>query len=168
MSHRTFIPPLPTGFDQFGQEKAGSVLTRFTAALGVLGPLTIVPGPDMAAVPQCAVAACLRDALRTVGGITAGLLVRGALTVGSPWRTGPVSKALNPKSTIFCTGLLPTPPPSHLSAARAMMLLVLLHTTRTLPLAWLGSYVLLLSKARHVLEEPRTRRARSGGPRASR
>ncbi|WP_327249682.1 LysE family translocator [Streptomyces sp. NBC_01320] len=35
----------------------------------------------MAAVPRCAVAAGLRDALRTVGGITTGLLVRGALTV---------------------------------------------------------------------------------------
>jgi hypothetical protein len=48
-----------------------------------------------------------------------------------------------------------------------MMLLVLLHAILTLTLARLGSYVLLPPKARHLLEEPRTRRARSGGPRAS-
>ncbi|GAA2889434.1 LysE family translocator [Streptosporangium fragile] len=57
------------------------MLTHFAASLGVLGLLTIVPGPDMAVVTRRAVAAGPGDALRTVGGITAGLLVWGVLTV---------------------------------------------------------------------------------------
>ncbi|MFF4961858.1 LysE family transporter [Streptomyces sp. NPDC001222] len=40
---------------------------------------------------------------------------------------------------------------------RELLLLVLLHTTLTV--VWLGGYALLLSKARRVLEGPRTRRA---------
>jgi threonine/homoserine/homoserine lactone efflux protein len=78
-------------------------------------------------------------------------------TAGSPWRIGLVSNVLNPKIAVFYTGLLPTLAPPHLPAAWAMALLVLLHTALTL--AWLGSYALLLSKARNVLERPRTRRA---------
>ncbi|POX42713.1 threonine transporter RhtB [Streptomyces sp. Ru73] len=57
------------------------MLTHFLAALGVLGLLTIVPGPDMAVVTRRAVAAGTPDALRTAGGIAAGLLVWGVLTV---------------------------------------------------------------------------------------
>ncbi|MER7694484.1 LysE family translocator [Streptomyces sp. NPDC097610] len=57
------------------------MLTHFVAAIGVLGLLTIVPGPDMAVVTRRALVAGSRDALRTVGGIATGLLVWGALTV---------------------------------------------------------------------------------------
>ncbi|WAP59974.1 LysE family translocator [Streptomyces sp. S465] len=57
------------------------MLTHFAAAIGVLGLLTIVPGPDMAVVTRRAIAAGPADALRTVGGIATGLLVWGALTV---------------------------------------------------------------------------------------
>ncbi|WP_030607753.1 LysE family translocator [Streptomyces sclerotialus] len=204
------------------------MLTHLMAAVGVLGLLTIVPGPDMAVVTRRAVAAGPRDGLRTVGGIACGLLVWGALTVaglaavlaasptaylvvklvgagylvflgvqalrqnhhaapttdaaaadaatavtnttadtgarprprpaaGNPWRTGLISNVLNPKIAVFYTGLLPTLAPPQLPAAWAMTLLVLLHAVLTL--AWLSSYVLLLSKAGPVLQRPRVRRA---------
>ncbi|MGX4690158.1 LysE family translocator [Streptomyces sp. JNUCC 63] len=51
------------------------------AVVGVLAVLTVVPGPDMAVVTKRAVACGWRDGLRTVGGITAGLLIWGVLTV---------------------------------------------------------------------------------------
>lgn len=57
------------------------MLTHLLAALGVLGLLTIVPGPDMAVVTRRALAAGPADALRTVGGIATGLLLWGVLTV---------------------------------------------------------------------------------------
>ncbi|GAB7110951.1 LysE family translocator [Streptomyces phaeofaciens JCM 4814] len=185
------------------------MLTHFVVAFGVLGLLTIAPGPDMAVVTGRALAAGAGDALRTVGGIATGLLLWGALTVagltavlaaspaahlsvkllgagylvflggqalwhnrsaahpghtdtgpaasGSPWRTGLVTNVLNPKIAVFYTGLLPTLAPPGLSSAWAMTLLVLLHATLTL--AWLGSYVLLLSRAGPVLHKPRIRRA---------
>ncbi|MFD4971593.1 LysE family translocator [Streptomyces sp. NPDC058424] len=185
------------------------MLTHFAAALGVLGLLTVVPGPDMAVVTRRALMAGPGDALRTVGGIVTGLLLWGALSVaglaavlaasptaylvvkllgagylvflgvqalrqnrrsaartartdsdsspvGSPWRTGLVSNALNPKVAVFYSGLLPTLAPPQLPAAWAMTLLVLLHAT--LSLTWLGGYALLLSRAGRVLERPGTRR----------
>ncbi|MEU1184577.1 LysE family translocator [Streptomyces sp. NPDC005820] len=171
------------------------MLTHLVAAIGVLGLLTIVPGPDMAVVTRRALVAGRAAALHTIGGIATGLLLWGALTVaglaavlaaytavkllgagylvflgaqalwqhrpaastvstqaapaGSPWRTGLVSNVLNPKIAVSYTGLLPT--------AWAMTLLVLLHTTLTL--AWLGGYVLLLTKAGPVLQRPRIHRA---------
>ncbi|MFJ3905023.1 LysE family translocator [Streptomyces sp. NPDC090025] len=51
------------------------------AAAGVLALLTMVPGPDMAVVTRRAVAAGRSDGLRTVAGITTGLLVWGVLAV---------------------------------------------------------------------------------------
>jgi threonine/homoserine/homoserine lactone efflux protein len=57
------------------------MLVRFVTAAGVLAVLAVVPGPDMAVVTKRAVASGRRDGLRTVGGITAGLLVWGVLTV---------------------------------------------------------------------------------------
>ncbi|MFI0822010.1 LysE family translocator [Streptomyces sp. NPDC021098] len=78
-------------------------------------------------------------------------------TAGSPWRTGLVSNILNPKIAVFYTGLLPTLAPPGLPATWGMTLLVLLHTALTV--AWLGSYVLVLAKARQALDRPRTRRA---------
>lgn len=74
---------------------------------------------------------------------------------GAPWRTGLVSNVLNPKIAVFYTGLLPTLAPPHMPTAWAMTLLVLLHTALTV--AWLGSYVCLLSKAGRALEKPRVR-----------
>ncbi|KUO06501.1 LysE family translocator [Streptomyces caeruleatus] len=185
------------------------MLTHLMAAIGVLGLLTVVPGPDMAVVTRRALLAGRGDALRTVGGIATGLLIWGALTVaglaavlaaspaaylavkllgaaylvflgaqalwqhrraaaapaesvsratgGGPWRTGLVSNVLNPKIAVFYTGLLPALAPPQLPAAWAMTLLVLLHTALTL--AWLGSYVLLLSKAAPALHRPWVRRA---------
>ncbi|MES5818435.1 LysE family translocator [Streptomyces sp. RG80] len=185
------------------------MLTHFLAAAGVLGTLTVLPGPDLAVVTRRALVAGPADALRTVGGIATGLLIWGAQTaaglaavlaasptaylavklvgagylvflgarslwqhrraapadpatagpaaVGSPWRTGLVSNVLNPKIAVFYTGLLPTLAPPGMPAAWAMTLLVLLHATLTL--AWLGGYVLLLSKAGPFLHEPRIRRA---------
>ncbi|MEW2462587.1 hypothetical protein [Streptomyces massasporeus] len=62
-----------------------------------------------------------------------------------------------PKIAVFCTGLLPTPAPPRLPSAWAVTLLVLLHAPLTL--AWLGGYVLLLSKAGPVLHRPRVQRA---------
>ncbi|MCW8380877.1 LysE family translocator [Streptomyces justiciae] len=56
------------------------MLTHWAAAVGVLGLLTVVPGPDMAVVTRRALAAGPGDALRTAGGIASGLLVWGALT----------------------------------------------------------------------------------------
>ncbi|WP_328339936.1 LysE family translocator [Streptomyces violaceus] len=57
------------------------MFVHLLAAVGVLAVLTMVPGPDMAVVTKRAVACGWRDGLRTVGGITAGLLVWGVLTV---------------------------------------------------------------------------------------
>ncbi|MER6683613.1 LysE family translocator [Streptomyces olivaceoviridis] len=57
------------------------MLTHFMAAIGVLGLLTLVPGPDMAVVTRRALVAGPGDGLRTVGGIVTGLLLWGALTV---------------------------------------------------------------------------------------
>ncbi|MFF6772987.1 LysE family translocator [Streptomyces sp. NPDC012637] len=54
---------------------------EFLAAAGVLALLTMVPGPDMAVVTRRAVAAGRGDGLRTVAGITTGLLVWGVLSV---------------------------------------------------------------------------------------
>ncbi|GAA2286805.1 LysE family translocator [Streptomyces atrovirens] len=185
------------------------MLVQLLAAMGVLAVLTVVPGPDMAVVTKRAVSSGRQDGLRTVGGITAGLLVWGALTVvglaavlaasataytvvklagalylgflgvqallqsrsgrsvtpaagpaapsGNPWRTGLVSNVLNPKIAIFYTGLLPTLAPSGLSPHLGMTLLVLIHTALTL--VWLGSYVLVLAKARAFFEKPAVRRA---------
>ncbi|WP_372348187.1 LysE family translocator [Streptomyces sp. KL116D] len=57
------------------------MLVQLLAATGVLAVLTMVPGPDMAVVTKRALASGWRDGLRTVGGITTGLLVWGVLTV---------------------------------------------------------------------------------------
>ncbi|MGW1805642.1 LysE family translocator [Streptomyces sp. NPDC002078] len=57
------------------------MLTHLAAAIGVLGLLTLVPGPDMAVVTRRALVAGAADALRTVAGIATGLLLWGALTV---------------------------------------------------------------------------------------
>ncbi|WP_369173382.1 LysE family translocator [Streptomyces sp. R28] len=57
------------------------MLTHLAAAVGVLGLLTVAPGPDMAVVTRRALMAGPGDALRTVGGIAAGLIVWGATSV---------------------------------------------------------------------------------------
>ncbi|GHF70894.1 lysine transporter LysE [Streptomyces mashuensis] len=184
------------------------MLVQILAAMGVLAVLTMVPGPDMAVVTKRAITSGWQDGLRTVGGITAGLLTWGALTVvglaavlaasataytvvklagalylgflgvqallqsrrsrtasptaappaptGNPWRTGLVSNLFNPKIAVFYTGLLPTLAPSGLSPHTGMVLLVLVHAALTL--AWLGSYVLVLAKARAFFERPAVRR----------
>ncbi|CAL9334375.1 LysE family translocator [Streptomyces sp. enrichment culture] len=184
------------------------MLTHFAAATGVLGLLTVTPGPDMAVVTRRTLAAGPGDALRTSGGVALGLLVWGALaaaglaavlaasptaylvikllgacylvylgartlwqhrhsapdtpadaagaTGGGPWRTGLISNVLNPKIAVCYTGLLPTLAPPQLPAAWAMVLLVLLHAALTL--AWLGGYVLLLTRSGHLLRSPRNRR----------
>ncbi|MEU9177786.1 LysE family translocator [Streptomyces sp. NPDC048550] len=179
------------------------MLTQLLTATGVLALLTLVPGPDMAVVTKRAVSRGRADGLRTVAGITAGLLLWGALTVaglaallaasaevylavklagaaylcflgvcslrrpgaepaavrgsaGSAWRTGLVSNALNPKIAVFYTGLLPALAPSGLRPATGMALLVLIHLALTV--AWLGTYVYVLSRARRFFARPRVRR----------
>ncbi|MFK0110356.1 LysE family translocator [Streptomyces sp. NPDC091217] len=77
-------------------------------------------------------------------------------TAASAWRTGLLCNLFNPKIAVFYTGLLPALAPPRLPAAWAMALLVLLHVSLTL--VWLGCYVLLISRARHVLERPGVRR----------
>ncbi|GAA2407798.1 LysE family translocator [Streptomyces glaucosporus] len=57
------------------------MLIQSLTAIGVLAVLTMVPGPDMAIVTKRAVSSGWQDGLRTVGGITGGLLVWGVLTV---------------------------------------------------------------------------------------
>lgn len=57
------------------------MLVQLLTAMGVLAVLTVVPGPDMAVVTKRAIASGRQDGLRTVGGITAGLLIWGVLTV---------------------------------------------------------------------------------------
>ncbi|MEU6105080.1 LysE family translocator [Streptomyces flaveolus] len=57
------------------------MFVQLLAATGVLAVLTMVPGPDMAVVTKRAIGSGRQDGLRTVGGITAGLLVWGVLTV---------------------------------------------------------------------------------------
>ncbi|NXY97551.1 LysE family translocator [Streptomyces sp. BR123] len=196
------------------------MLTQLLTATGVLALLTLVPGPDMAIVTRRAVARGRADGLRTVAGITAGLLLWGVLTVAGlaallaasaevylvvklagaaylcflgvqslrrpgaapaseaptdsdaregtdstdsrsaaadAWRTGLVSNALNPKIAVFYTGLLPALAPSGLRPAAGMALLVLLHVLLTV--AWLSTYVYVLSRARRFFGRPRVRRA---------
>ncbi|MER5462397.1 LysE family translocator [Streptomyces sp. NPDC002668] len=55
--------------------------TQTAMAAGVLALLTVVPGPDMAVVTKRAIASGTADALRTVAGVTAGLLMWGVFTV---------------------------------------------------------------------------------------
>ncbi|MFF4345761.1 LysE family translocator [Streptomyces sp. NPDC001530] len=185
------------------------MLTQFMAAAGVLAMLTVVPGPDLAVVTQRAVVSGPADGLRTVGGIAAGLLIWGVLTIaglaavlaastdayravkllgsaylvllgaqalwqnrrgappaagsggghttGNPWRAGLISNVLNPKIAVFYTGLLPALVPAGLPTVAAMMILVLIHSA--LSLAWLGSYVFVLARAKPVFERPHVRRA---------
>ncbi|MEU5771535.1 LysE family translocator [Streptomyces asoensis] len=57
------------------------MFVHILAATGVLAVLTMVPGPDMAVVTKRAIASGWLDGLRTVGGIAAGLLLWGVLTV---------------------------------------------------------------------------------------
>ncbi|MEU6540720.1 LysE family translocator [Streptomyces sp. NPDC047000] len=185
------------------------MLTHLVTASGVLGLLTVLPGPDMAVVTRRFLSAGTEDALRTAGGVATGLFLWGALTVaglaavfaaspaaflivrlagagylvflgahtlwqnrrpappeltdtappglGAPWRTGLVTNALNPKIAVFYTGLLPALAPPGPPAAWGMALLVLLHSALTL--TWLGTYVLLLSRAASALRRPRTHRA---------
>ncbi|MFF0463938.1 LysE family translocator [Streptomyces mexicanus] len=57
------------------------MFAQLLVATGVLAVLTMVPGPDMAVVTKRSLASGRQDGLRTVGGITAGLLIWGALTV---------------------------------------------------------------------------------------
>ncbi|CAL9578035.1 Threonine efflux protein [Streptomyces sp. enrichment culture] len=184
------------------------MFVQLLAATGVLAVLTMVPGPDMAVVTKRAIASGRRDGLRTVGGIAAGLLTWGVLTVvglaavlaasataytivklagalylgflgiqallqsrrgrsaapgdipppaGNPWRTGLISNVFNPKIAVFYTGLLPTLTPSGFSPHVGMTLLVLIHAALTL--VWLGSYVLVLARARAFFEKPAVRRA---------
>ncbi|MGK5638834.1 LysE family translocator [Streptomyces sp. URMC 126] len=71
--------------------------------------------------------------------------------------SGLVSNLLNPKIAVFYTGVLPTLAPDGLSATAGMSLLVLLHAALTL--AWLGTYVYVVSRARAVFERPGVRRA---------
>ncbi|MFE2548612.1 LysE family translocator [Streptomyces sp. NPDC059355] len=54
---------------------------QLLTATGVLALLTLVPGPDMAVVTKLAVSRGRADGLRTVGGIAAGLLLWGVVTV---------------------------------------------------------------------------------------
>ncbi|MFJ9644165.1 LysE family translocator [Streptomyces sp. NPDC004244] len=189
------------------------MLTQLITATGVLALLTLVPGPDMAIVTRRAVARGRADGLRTVAGITVGLLLWGVLTVAGlagllaasaevylavklagaaylcflgiqslrrpgavpapegpgtedpgvraegagAWRTGLVSNALNPKIAVFYTGLLPALTPSGLRPAAGMALLVLVHVLLTV--AWLGTYVYVLSRARRFFGRPRVSRA---------
>ncbi|MEU6895744.1 LysE family translocator [Streptomyces sp. NPDC046557] len=75
---------------------------------------------------------------------------------GSAWRTGLISNALNPKIAVFYTGLLPTLAPAGLRPAAGMAVLVGVHVLLTL--LWLGTYVYVLSRARHFFARPRVRR----------
>lgn len=75
---------------------------------------------------------------------------------GGAWRTGLIGNALNPKIAVFYTGLLPTLAPSDLRPAAGMALLVGVHVLLTL--LWLGTYVYVLSRARHFFARPRVRR----------
>ncbi|MFE9928212.1 LysE family translocator [Streptomyces sp. NPDC005533] len=81
----------------------------------------------------------------------------GARRTGGAWRTGLVANVLNPKIAVFYTGLLPALAPPGLRPAAGMALLVGVHVLLTL--AWLGTYVYLLSRARRFFARPRVRRA---------
>ncbi|MFB7177754.1 LysE family translocator [Streptomyces sp. NPDC056257] len=81
----------------------------------------------------------------------------GARRTGGAWRTGLVANVLNPKIAVFYTGLLPALAPPGLRPAAGMALLVLVHVLLTL--AWLGTYVYVLSRARRFFARPRVRRA---------
>jgi threonine/homoserine/homoserine lactone efflux protein len=58
------------------------MIGSLAGAVGVLGLLTIAPGPDMAVVTRAAVAEGRRAAAETAGGVVCGLLVWGLLAVG--------------------------------------------------------------------------------------
>jgi threonine/homoserine/homoserine lactone efflux protein len=58
------------------------MIVSFLAALGMLGLLTVVPGPDVAVVTRAALSGGRRPAAQTAGGVVSGLLVWGLLAVG--------------------------------------------------------------------------------------
>ncbi|WP_053664339.1 hypothetical protein [Streptomyces sp. MMG1121] len=74
-----------------------------------------------------------------------------------PWRTGPISDALTPKTAVFCSGPLPSPAPPRLPAAWAMTLLALLRIGLTV--AWLGAAPPAPARAGPRLHTARPRRA---------
>ncbi|MEU9301293.1 LysE family translocator [Streptomyces sp. NPDC048269] len=86
-----------------------------------------------------------------------GALGSGRTGGGGAWRTGLVANALNPKIAVFYTGLLPTLAPPGLRPTAGMALLVLVHVLLTV--AWLSTYVYVLSRARRFFARPRVRRA---------
>ncbi|MFF1557851.1 LysE family translocator [Streptomyces sp. NPDC058279] len=112
------------------------------------GP-AVLPVPDEAAAPGGGRSGGGRADGRSGGGRADG----GG---GSAWRTGLISNALNPKIAVFYTGLLPTLAPAGLRPAAGMALLVGVHVLLTL--LWLGTYVYVLSRARHFFARPRVRR----------
>jgi threonine/homoserine/homoserine lactone efflux protein len=57
------------------------MIASLAGALGLLGLLTIVPGPDMAVVTRAALSGRCGHAARTAGGVVSGLLVWGLLAV---------------------------------------------------------------------------------------
>jgi threonine/homoserine/homoserine lactone efflux protein len=60
------------------------VLLQLLTAAGVLGLLTLVPGPDMAVVTRQALVAGRADAFRAAAGVVLGLMVWGSLAVLGP------------------------------------------------------------------------------------
>ncbi|MER6169460.1 LysE family translocator [Streptomyces violaceorubidus] len=151
------------------------MLLQCVTAVGVLAVLTMVPGPDMAVVTKRAVASGWRDGLRTVGGITAGLLVWGVLAVMglaavlAASATAYTAVKLAGAAYLALLGvqaLLQSRRAPSRSAAGALApprgnpwrtgLVGNVHTMLTA--LWLGGYVLLVSKARAFFEKPAVRR----------
>ncbi|MFE5896518.1 LysE family translocator [Streptomyces sp. NPDC056488] len=124
------------------------MFVQLLAATGVLAVLTVVPGPDMAVVTKRAIASGPQDGLRTVGGIVAGLLVRGVLTVVG---LAAVLASATAYTVVKLVGAL------YLGFLGVQTLLVLLRAVLTL--AWLGGYVMVPARARTFFARPSVRRA---------
>ncbi|MDI9916224.1 LysE family translocator [Rhodococcus sp. IEGM 1379] len=71
------------------------------------------------------------------------------------WKTGFTTNLLNPKIAVFYTGLLPQLVPAGWPTGPSLALLVLIHVA--ISIAWLATYVVLLSRARSTFEKPKVR-----------
>ena len=71
------------------------------------------------------------------------------------WKTGFTTNLLNPKIAVFYTGLLPQLVPAGWPTGPSLALLVLIHVV--ISIAWLSTYVVLLSRARTTFEKPKVR-----------
>jgi threonine/homoserine/homoserine lactone efflux protein len=115
----------------------------FLAAAGVLGLLTMAPGPDMAVVTRRSLVGGRGDAFRAASGVVCGLLLWGSLAV------------------LGLTTLLTASPTAYLLVkVVGVCYLVFLgvQAVRGGKHRWLSGYACALDRGRAFFQRPRVRR----------